>query len=90
MTDPLEQLLADLARTSDPRERLRRIAEARVDVTEIEHRYVMLRRSAIVEARSGQPRLKWREIGEIFGVSPQRAEAMSRHEIRTQPERTDQ
>jgi hypothetical protein len=88
MTDPIDRLLADVARTSDPRERLRRIAEARADVTEVEHRYVMARRSAIVEARRGQPRLKWREIGEIFGVSAQRAEAMSRHEIPTQPERT--
>lgn len=77
MTDPIDRLLADVARIPDQRERLRRIADARADVTEVEHRYLEARRSAIIEARYTEPRLKWREIGEIFGVSPQRAVEMS-------------
>lgn len=71
---PLDDLLAEIAREPDPRERLRRIAEARHTLGALEDRYYAARRDAIESAR---PVLRWREIGEIFGVSPQRAHEMS-------------
>lgn len=87
MTDPIDQLLADLARLPDSRERLRRIAEARADVTKVEQRYVEARRAEILAARATLPRLKWREIGEIFGVSVQRAYKMAADKIPNSNER---
>lgn len=86
MTDPPTDLFEDLARIDDPLERLAALARAREDVDAIETRYVAARRRAILEARELDSRPTWREIGEIFGVSAQRAEMMSRQEP-TQPER---
>lgn len=91
MTDPIERLRVDLARLTDQRDRLQRVADARFDVEQISFRYVIARREAIIGARRTYPRLKWREIGEIFNVSAQRAEAMSKQDPnpstteRTQP-----
>ena len=90
MTDPIDRLLADVARLPDQRDRLRRIAEERDAVAEVEARYVEARRAAILEARTGEPPLKWREIGEIFGVSAQRAYEMSTLTISTTNERNTQ
>jgi len=84
MTDPIDVLLADLARITDHADRLRRIATARVELDRLDVEYGRIRDAAIRDART-DGRLTWREIGEIFGVSLQRA-----HEIGTkaQPERT--
>lgn len=78
---PLEDLLAEVSAEPDPRARLRRIVDLRARLVEVEDAYYTARREAIDAARLADPPVLWREIGEIFGVSPQRA-----HEMTTQPQ----
>lgn len=72
MTDPIDHLLAALARIADGDHaaRLRKIAAARVELDRLTADYAKIRAAEIRAARAG---LTWREIGEIFGVSLQRA-----------------
>lgn len=87
ITDPIDTLLADLARlpADDHAARLRRVATTRADIARISHDYEQLRAK---EVRSARAALTWREIGDILGVSLQRAHQLATPT--TNPERTPQ
>lgn len=82
----VDRLRVELAEITDPRLRLARLAEG-VDriqrhLADLVVGYVALRREVIELARDTDPPLTWREIGEILGVTPQRAESMSKQQPR--------
>lgn len=84
MSDTVDRLARQLAEISDPRRRLAHLAEHGNWITrhlaDLEAAYVALRREVIELARNTDPPLTWREIGEILGVTPQRAESMSKQQ----------
>lgn len=71
----------------DPLERLLEIRAAELRLADELERARRHRRQAIADLRSS--RVAWRVIGEILGVTPQRAEVLGRAPTDpTQPERT--
>lgn len=80
MTDHVDPILVELQRLDapdlDPREALAGIEALADRVSLIAERFVTVRARAIRRARLVD--ITWREIGEVFGVTAQRAEAMSR------------
>lgn len=82
MSDPVSRLADDLTLMRNARARLGEFAR-RAGAIDTERRrqdeqLLNLRAVEILRARTADPPLTWREIGEIFGVSPQRAQEMSR------------
>lgn len=72
MTDPIDRLDADLARANGPTARLHLVAEFRVELEDLERRYAIRRAEAIAGART-EGLMTWRQIGDVLGVSLQRA-----------------
>lgn len=70
--------LAAVLHVDDPRERLRRLATIEEGLEDLRGRIRRVRRNAILEIRSREPLCTWTEIGELLGVSGQRAEQISR------------
>lgn len=69
---------------SDPLDRLRALRLYREWLSGLDNQLGDLARSTITEARSAEPRPTWAQLGELLGVSGQRAEQLSRT---NQPER---
>jgi hypothetical protein len=79
MTDPQQHPLDDeLARISDPLDRLRHLRAVLAETDEFRDLLVVRRSAEIRRARADAH--PWRTIGEALGVSLQRA-----HELGTQP-----
>lgn len=82
MSDPVRRLADDLTLMRNARARLGEFAARSADIDRQRRRQdeqlLNLRALEILRARTADPPLTWREIGEIFGVSPQRAQEMSR------------
>ncbi len=80
MTDHVDPILDELYELDrddiDPPTALAEIAKLGERASTIAAEYVRVRARAIHRARRVE--LTWREIGDIFGVSLQRAEAMSK------------
>lgn len=76
--NPFDAALRDVERLSDPTERLRVLAGLREMVGDADRDLRRLLREVIVELRGREPRATWPEIGEILGVSAQRAEQLSK------------
>lgn len=74
----LEALLVDVVHVQDPAARLRKIRELRDAVSSLDAELRAATRDAILELRSFEPPKTWPEIGELLGVSAQRAEQLSR------------
>lgn len=74
----LEGLLVDVVRVHDPADRLRKIRELRSGVSKLDAELRGATRDAILELRHLAPPMTWAEIGDLLGVSHQRAEQLSR------------
>ena len=71
-------LLAAVLHVDDPRERLRRLRVVRAEVGELEKQIGRMIRSALLEIRETDPLATWAELGDLLGVTLQRAEQLSR------------
>lgn len=71
-------LLAVVLNVADPRERLRRLATAEAGIDELADHLRRAKRAALLEIRATDPRATWADLGEILGVTGQRAEQLSR------------
>ena len=71
-------LLDDVSRVLDPAERLRRVRVIQDEVSGLDRALRSVKRETILELRALDPRPTWAEIGELLGVSQQRAEQLSR------------
>lgn len=74
----LGAFLAVVLHVDDPRERLRRLRVVRSEIGELEEQVGRMIRSAIREIRETDPLATWQQIGDLLGVSLQRAEQLSR------------
>lgn len=74
----LEDLLEDVVHVDDPVERLRKIRELELGTSSLGEELRAYKREAILELRRLDPPRTWPEIGELLGVSAQRAEQLSR------------
>lgn len=77
MTDPIDRLEAELAALAGPTARLHAIADFRLELESWDRRFDLVRADVIHEARTAGL-MTWRAIGEVLGVSLQRA-----HELGT-------
>ena len=74
----LEVVLSAVANLDDPADRLRALARLRTEVDELDEQIRTVLRDTISEARSGESKRTWSEIGDLLGVSGSRAEQLSR------------
>lgn len=63
---------------ADPASRLRLLAEIHAETMALGRELRARKREAILELRSYPDRKTWEEIGDLLGVSQQRAEQLSR------------
>lgn len=74
----LEEILEDVVHVDDPVERLRKIRELEDGAATLGADLRAYKREAILELRRLDPPKTWPEIGELLGVTAQRAEQLSR------------
>lgn len=74
----LEALLEVVAHVEDPAERLRMIRELEEGTGKLVEDLRARKRATILELRSLDPRPTWDTIGELLGVSGQRAHELSK------------
>lgn len=74
----LEDLLAEVVNVKDPRERLRKIRTLEEGLGKLLEEGRATKRATILELRSLDPRPTWDEIGELLGVSGQRAHELAK------------
>ena len=73
----LGDLLAVVLHVDDPRERLRRLRVVRAEVVELEALVRRMTATAIRQIRETDPLATWQEIGDLLGVSLQRAHELA-------------
>lgn len=73
----LEDLLAEVVHVQDPRERLRNLRRLEEGLGKLVEETRAVKRATILELRSLDPRPTWDEIGELLGVSGQRAHELA-------------
>lgn len=77
MFDPVPAVLTALAAVSDPLDRLRALRLIQAEQNRVDDRISAQVRTTILELRA-EPVHTWAVIGDVLGVSPQRAEQLSR------------
>lgn len=71
-------LLEAVVHVPDPRARLSKCRILEDGISDLGDRLRAIKREAIIELRAEDPRPTFEQIGEILGVSAQRAEQLSR------------
>lgn len=87
--DAVGAVLDALRRVADPRERIGAIRSVRAELHRYDARFDSLLRDAILELRALDAPATWAEIGDLLGVSQQRAyqlaqQHLAQHEGKTQ------
>lgn len=75
--DALAVAIAALRKVSDPRERVRAIRAVLAELRTEDARLTAELRDAILDLRAQTPPVTWAEIGELAGVTHQRAQQLA-------------
>lgn len=84
--DAVGAVVTLLARVADPCERIAAIQAVRAELERYDARFDELTREAILELRAADPPKTWAEIGDMLGVSPQRAYQLADQYLNTRAE----